>query len=186
MTNLQSITCNYDLPQNLFTNDDETNQTDIKLDSVTTVRCVNVDLQTIKRLLIFIFPNTRYLILYYVFHSDALPSNRIEFSPKLDEYFYGTDYIYLSKVQYVNIKLEFKDLDYIDQHVIHLIKELFEMFKNLQSFIFHFYQMHEFPHTGPINDLNNIIQLLNMEKVSEKYQIKQFQNYLQFVRKNNE
>jgi len=97
-----------------------------------------------------------------------------------------TDYIYSSRIQYVEIKFTLDNMDCIDQHVTYLVKELLEMFKNLQSFIFHFYHMPRFPSIVPFTDLSKMIQLLNMEEVSEKYQIKHSHNYLQFGRKNNE
>ncbi|CAF3723893.1 unnamed protein product [Rotaria sp. Silwood1] len=49
MPNLASLTFSFKLMRNLFTNDNETNQTDITLDSVTTVHCEIGDLKTIKR-----------------------------------------------------------------------------------------------------------------------------------------
>jgi hypothetical protein len=76
--------------------------------------------------------------------------------------------------------------NFIDQHVIRLAKELLEMFINLQSLIFHFYYMPRFPSLIPFTDLSNMIQLLNTDEISGKYQIKHVHNYLQCVRKNNE
>jgi hypothetical protein len=76
-------------------------------------------------------------------------------------------------------------MDSIDQHVIRLVKELLEMFKNLQSFIFLFYHMPRFPSLIPFTDLSKIIQLLNMEEFAEAYQMKHIHNYLQFIKKEN-
>ncbi len=76
-----------------------------------------------------------------------------------------------------------KDINCIDQHVIRLIQELLEMFENLQSFIFHFYDTPRFPSIVPFIDLNRTIQLLNMEEFAEIYQIKHIHNYLQFIKK---
>ncbi|CAF3867497.1 unnamed protein product [Rotaria sp. Silwood1] len=186
MPNLASITFSFKLMRNLFTNDNETNQTDITLDSVTTVHCEIDDLKTIKRWLINIFPNTRILILSFSVYSVSLSPNKMIFSQELDECFRGTDYMHFIKIQYVEVKLTFRDLDYINEHTTRLVKELLTMFKNLQSFIFHFHHMSDFLRMSSFTDLSKIIQLLNMEKVSEKYQIKHIHNYLQFVRKNDE
>jgi len=93
------------------------------------------------------------------------------------------DSIYLSRIEYVEIKITLKDINCIDQHVIRLIQELLEMFINLQSFIFHFSYMPRFPSIVPFIDLNKTIQLLNMEEFAEIYQIKHIHNYLQFIKK---
>jgi hypothetical protein len=69
------------------------------------------------------------------------------------------------------------------QRVLRIVKELLEMFQNLQSFIFHFHQLSEFPRIDPFTDLNKMIKMLNWEKISEKYEIKHIYNNLQFVRK---
>ncbi|CAF4359610.1 unnamed protein product [Rotaria sp. Silwood2] len=188
MPNLASITFNFKLMHNLFTNDNETNEIDITLDSVTTVHCKVSDLKTIKRWLINIniFPNTRNLILSFSLSSASLSSNRMVFPLEPDECFRGTDYMHFVKIQYVEVKLAFEDLNYINEYAIELVKELLEMFKNLQSFIFHFHHMPDFLRMNPLTDLSKMIQLLNMEKVSKKYQIKHIHNYLQFFRKNDE
>ncbi|CAF2870291.1 unnamed protein product [Rotaria sp. Silwood2] len=188
MPNLASITFNFKLMHNLFTNDNETNEIDITLDSVTTVHCKVSDLKTIKRWLINIniFPNTKNLILSFSLSSASLSSNRMMFSLEPDECFLGTDYMHFVKIQYVEVKLAFEDLNYINEYAIELAKELLEMFKNLQSFIFHFHHMPDFLRMNPLTDLSKMIQLLNMEKVSKKYQIKHIHNYLQFFRKNDE
>ncbi|CAF3280722.1 unnamed protein product [Rotaria sp. Silwood2] len=188
MPNLASITFNFKLMHNLFTNDNETNEIDITLDSVTTVHCKVSDLKTIKRWLINIniFPNTKNLILSFSLSSASLSSNRMMFSLEPDECFRGTDYMHFVKIQYVEVKLAFEDLNYINEYAIELVKELLEMFKNLQSFIFHFHHMPDFLRMNPLTDLSKMIQLLNMEKVSKKYQIKHIHNYLQFFRKNDE
>ncbi len=185
MPNLTSITFNNQLMNNLYTNDDERNQLDITLDSITTVHCEDEDLQTIKQWLINLFPNTKHLMLSYNAYSAPYSSNRMEFSQKLDEYSRERDYIYFSKIQYVKIKIFFKDEDEDNmyQRVLRIVKELLEMFQNLQSFIFHFHQLSEFPRIDPFTDLNKMIKMLNWEKISEKYEIKHIYNNLQFVRK---
>jgi hypothetical protein len=167
---------------NLYTNDDGTNQTDITLDNITTIHCVNEHFQAMKHFLIHIFPNARYLMLSY--SSKVSASSSLQ---RYDDYFrekwMTTDSIYSSKVQYVEIKIMLEDMDGIDQYIIHLIKELIEMFIKLQSFIFHFYENSRFPSIVPFIDLNKTIQFLNMEEFAEIYQIKHIHNYLQFIKR---
>jgi hypothetical protein len=170
---------------NLYTNVDETNQIDTTLDNITIVHCQGEHFQAMKHLLNHIFPNTRHLILSYT-------STPIAFSSlqKYDEYFRDkwmtADYIYSSTIQYIEIKMTLMNTDCIDQHVIHLVKELLKIFKNLQSFIFHFYHCPRFPSTLPFTELSKTIQLLKREKFAEIYQIKHIHHYLQFVRENNQ
>jgi hypothetical protein len=106
---------------------------------------------------------------------------------RYDDYFrekwMTKDSIYSSKVQYVEIKIMLEDMDGIDQHIIHLIKELIEMFIKRQSFMFHFYENSRFPSIVPFIDLNKTIQFLNMEEFAEIYQIKHIHNYLQFIKR---
>ncbi len=128
-------------------------------------------------------------MLSYNFELLALSSDRTAFLQKFDEYFRDkwtrTDSIYSPRIQYVENKITLKKMDSIDQHVIRLVKELLEMFKNLQSFIFLFYHMPRFPSLIPFTDLSKIIQLLNMEEFAEAYQMKHIHNYLQFIKKEN-
>jgi hypothetical protein len=100
---------------------------------------------------------------------------------KFEKYFLNkrtaTDSVDSSRIQYIEIKITLQNMDCIDQYIIHLVQELSKMFKNLQSFIFHFY------HIPPFTDLIKMIQLLNTDEISGKYQIKHIHNYLQFIRK---
>jgi hypothetical protein len=187
MPNLTTTTVSSELMYNIYTNEGEINQTVIPLNSITTVHCEGQYVQAIKHWLIHIFPNVRHLMLSYSSEPVAPSSDKTGFLQKFEEYFRDkwktTDSIYLSRIQCVEIKLTLKDMDFIDQHVIRLAKELLEMFINLQSFIFHFYDMPRFPSIVPFTDLNKTIQLLNMEKFTEIYQIKHIHNYLQFIKK---
>jgi hypothetical protein len=56
------------------------------------------------------------------------------------------------------------------------------MCKNLQYFIFQFYSIDRYSRSEPFTDLTKMIQLLNMDKISKKYQIKHIHNYFQFVK----
>jgi hypothetical protein len=77
-----------------------------------------------------------------------------------------------------------KDLDVLYKHVLRLVRELLEMFPNLQSFIFQFYSIDRYSSFHvPYTDLNELIQLLNLDKISKKYQIKHIHNYFQFIKK---
>jgi len=112
---------------NLYTNVDETNQIDTTLDNIIVVHCQGEHFQAMKHLLIHIFPNIRHLMLSYTSTPIAFSSLK-----KYDEYFRDkwmtTDYIYSSKIQYVEIKMTLMNTDCIDQHVIQLVKELLEIF----------------------------------------------------------
>jgi hypothetical protein len=189
MPNLTAITVSFKLMYNIYTNDNEINQTVIPLDSINTVHCQGEYIQAMKHWLINIFPNARHLILSYISEPVAPSSDRIVFLQKFEEYFRGrwttTDSIYSCRIQYVEIEITLKNMDSIDQHIIRLVNELLEMFKNLQSFIFHFYHMPRFAFLVPFTDLSKIIQLLNTDEISGKYQIKHIHNYLQPVKKNN-
>jgi hypothetical protein len=122
-------------------------------------------------------------VLSYSPQPTAPSSKRTVFIQKLDAYFRGErmtrDYIYFS----VEIKLQLKDLDDLYKHVLRLIRELLEMCKNLQYFIFQFYSIDRYSRSEPFTDLTKMIQLLNMDKISKKYQIKHIQNYFQFIKK---
>jgi hypothetical protein len=179
MANLTSITFSFQLMNDLFTNDNETNQTN------TSGHYQRGYLQTIKHCLINIFPNVRHLML-----ANSASWAKTIFLQKLDKYFRDmkmtSNCIYSCKIQYVEIKLISREMDCVYEQVICLVKELLKLFENLQSFIFHFYHLLGFPSIAPFTDLSKMIQLLNMEKISEKYQIKHIRNYLQFVKDNNE
>jgi hypothetical protein len=181
MPNLRSITFNFEPMDDLYTN-----PIDTKLDSITTVHCEGEYLQNIKQWLINILPNVKHLVLSYSPQPTAPSSKRTVFIQKLDAYFRGErmtrDYIYFS----VEIKLQLKDLDDLYKHVLRLIRELLEMCKNLQYFIFQFYSIDRYSRSEPFTDLTKMIQLLNMDKISKKYQIKHIQNYFQFIKKDNE
>ncbi len=190
MPNLTSIILTSELMNSPYAIENETNFMDTTLDSVTTVYCKGEYLQHIKQWLINIFPNTKNLVLSYNPQPPALVSNRMVFLHKLDAYFRGerttTDYIYFLNIQHVKIKLILKDIDDLYKHVLRLIRELLETFKNLRSFIFEFYQMYDYPNFMPFTDLNKLIQLLNMDKISKKYQIKHTHNYFQFFKNDHE
>jgi hypothetical protein len=182
MPNLRSITFNFEPMNDLYTN-----AIDTTLDSVTTVHCEGEYLQNIKQWLINILPNVKHLVLSYSPQPTASSSKRTVFIQKLDAYFRGErmtrDYIYFSHIQSVEIKLELKDLDDLYKHVLRLIRELLEMCKNLQYFIFQFYSIDRYSRSEPFTYLTKMIQLLNMDKISKKYQIKHIQNYFQFIKK---
>jgi len=129
-------------------------------------------------------------VLSYSPQPKAPSSKRTVFIQKLDAYFRGErmtrDHIYFSHIQSVEIKLQLKDLDDLYKHVLRLIRELLEMCKNFQYFIFQFYAIDHYSRSEPFTDLTKMIQLLNMDKISKKYQIKHIQNYFQFIKKDNE
>jgi hypothetical protein len=66
--------------------------------------------------------------------------------------------------------------------VLRLVKEILEMFENLKFFIFHFYEIN-YSVNEPFTDLNKLITLLNMDKISTNYQINHIYNHIQFVKK---
>jgi hypothetical protein len=187
MPNLTSTTLAFQRMDDLCKNVDETNQTDISLNSVTTIYSVGEYLQSMKHLLIHIFPNTRNLILFYSSESVAYSSLQ-----EYDEYFriewMTTDYIYSSKIEYIEIKFKSKDADcdYLHRLVKYLLKELLKMFRNIQSFIFYFYHHLRFPFRSLVSELDKTVPLLNMDELAEIYQIKHIQHYLQFIRKKND
>lgn len=187
MTNLTSITFNLGPMENLCTENDAINQTDIILDSITTVSCRSYNLQITRQWLMKIFPNTKHLILTCDSYSPKPLSNIKVSSQKLHECYHETDGIYLSKIEYAKIQVVLRDLDHFYENIICPVKELVEMCRNLQSFTLHFDHIREFLHTEPLNDLNKLklIEMFNTENISEKYHIKPVYNYLHFVRKNN-
>jgi hypothetical protein len=114
----------------------------------------------------------------------------MKFIRKLDAYFRGErikDHNYFLNIQSVQIKLILKDLDDLYKHVLRLIRELLEIFKNLKYFVFQFYSINHYsPIHAPFTDLTKMIQLLNVDKISKKYQIKHIHNYFQFIKKDSE
>jgi hypothetical protein len=183
MPNLTSTTLTFYQMHNLCTNVDETNQTNISLDSVTTIHTVVEYLKAGKHWLIHMFPNAKNLILSYNFESIA---------NSYDEYFRAkwmtTDSIYSSKIEHVEIEITSQDADcdYLHQVVKCLVKELLKMFRNIQSFLFHFYDRRRSPSRCLVYELNKTVQLFNMDEFDEIYQIKHIQHYLQFIKKQNE
>jgi hypothetical protein len=111
----------------------------------------------------------------------------MRFLQKIHAYFRDdpitTDYVYFPNIQNVEIKLLLKDVDDLYNYVLRLVKEILEIFKNLKSFTFHFYQIDNYSVNQPFTDLNKLITLLNMDKISTNYQIKHIYHHLQFVKK---
>jgi hypothetical protein len=181
MPNLTSIIVNSE-PANEY-------ETNLTLDSVTTVHYQGEYLQNIKQCFIHIFPNTKHFVFSYQPPRFALSTNRIGFLQKLDVYYRGErikkDSNHLLNIQSIRIKLILKDLDVLYKHVLRLIRELLEIFPNLQYFIFQFYSIDYSSSHIPYTDLTELIQLLNMDKISKKYQIKHIENYFQFIKKGN-
>lgn len=185
MPNLKSVTLNSERINDSYTNEYETT-----LDSINTVHCEGEFIKNIKQWLIYILPNAKHLVLSYSPQTTTQLSKKMEFLQKLHAYFRDdpiiTDYVYFPKIQNVEIKLLLKDVDDLYNYVLRLVKEILEIFKNLKSFIFHFYQIDNYSVNEPFTDLNKMITLLNMDQISKKYQIKHIYHHLQFVKKNNE
>jgi hypothetical protein len=185
MPNLKSIAINFELMNNLYTN-----SIDTTLDSITTVHCEGEYLQNMKQWLINFLPNVKHFVLSYNPHPSTLSTNRIGFLQKLDVYYRGerikNDYNQFLNIQSIQIKLYLKDLDDLYKHVLRLIRELLEIFKNLQYFIFQFYSTDYNSYNRPYTDLTEFIQLLNVDRISKKYQIKHIYNYFQFIKKDTE
>jgi hypothetical protein len=183
MPNLTSTTLTFQRMHTFGMTIVETNQTGISLDSVTTIHSVGEYLQAGRDLLIHIFPNARNLMLSYSSESVA---------NAYDEYFHAkwiTTYcFYFSKIEYVEIEIKSQDADckYLHKVVKCLVKELLEMFINIRSFIFHFYDRLRSPSRCLVSELNKTVQLLNMDEFAEIYQIKHIHHYLQFIRKQND
>jgi hypothetical protein len=180
MPNLTSTTVRLYRMHTYDMNVDETNQTNISLDSVTTIHSEGEYIQAVKHLLIRIFPNTRNLILSCSSESVA---------NAYDDYFRvkGTT-TNSSKIEHVEIRItsENADCNCLHKVVKCLVQELLKMFKNIQSFLFHFYELFLYPSTCLVSELNKTIQLFNRDKFGEIYQIKHIQHYLQFIRKQND
>jgi hypothetical protein len=183
MPNLTSTTLTFYQMHNFGTNVNEINQTNISLDSVTTIHSGGEYLRAGKHWLIHIFPNARNLILSY--NSESVANS-------YDEYFHAkwmtTDSIYSSKIEHIEIEITSQDADcdYLHEVVKCLVKELLKMFSNIQSFLFHFYDRLRFPSRCLVSELNKTIQLFNMDEFAEIYQINHIQHYLQFTRKQND
>jgi hypothetical protein len=183
MPNSTSISLTFQRMHTFFPNIDETNQTAISLDSVTTIHSVGEYLQAGKHLLIRLFQNMRNLILSYSSESVA---------NSYDDYFRAKwmtiDSSYSSKIEHVQIEIKSQDADcdYLHKVVKCLIEELLNMFINIQSFLFHFYERLRCPSRCLVSELNKTIQLFNMNEFAEIYQIKHIQHYLQFIRKQND
>jgi hypothetical protein len=175
MPNLTSTTLTFYQMHNLCSNVDETNQTNISLGSVTTIHIVGEYLQAGKHWLIHIFPNAKNLILSY---------NAESVANSYDEYF-CTDSIYSSKIEHVEIEITSQDADcdHLHEVVKCLVKELLKMFRNIQSFLFHFYDRLRSPSRSLVYELNQTVQLFNIDEFDEIYQIKHIQHYLQFIKK---
>jgi hypothetical protein len=181
MPNLISITLNSERINDLYTNEYETT-----LDSITTVHCEGEFIENIKQWLIYVLPNVKHLVLSYSPQPTTQLSKKMKFLQKLHTYFRDdritTDYLYFSKIQDVEIKLLLKDVDDLYNYVLRLVKEILEMFKNLKFFIFNFYRIN-YSFNEPFIELNKMITLLNMDKISKNYQIKHIYHHLQFVKK---
>ncbi|UJR19843.1 hypothetical protein I4U23_022976 [Adineta vaga] len=179
MPNLTTIILNAELM-----NTTEINTT---LDSITTIHCRGEYLQNIKHWLTNVVPNTKQLMLTYQAQSVASTSNRTVYLYKLDAYFRGqrttTDYIHFSNIQHVEIKLITTDVDDIYKYVLRLVRELLEMCRNLKSFLLNFDQTVFFNQDMPFAGLEKMLQLLSMDRIAKKYQIKHIHNCFQFLKK---
>ncbi|CAF0947087.1 unnamed protein product [Adineta steineri] len=181
MPNLTTMILNSELINSLDTDEN------VALDNVSTIHCKGEYLQNIKQWLIKIVPNTKHLVLSYEPQSATSSSNRTVYLHKLDAYFRGQrttrDYTYFLNIQHVEIKFILHDVEDIYRHVLRLVREFLEMFKNLKSFIIEFHTNFSNYNRIPFADLNKMIELLNMDRISQKYHMKHVYNYIQFIKK---
>ena len=191
MPNLTSATVDFQQLLNFYRSDDETNPTKMSLGNITTVYFPGHYLQHVKYCLIYIFPNTRRLLLYYRCPSIAPSSNKMKSPQDFEEHFRRkwprSDSIYSFKIQHIEIKMLCNDTEYVHQHVIHFVKELVEIFNNFQSLIFYFNRMLGAATLAftPFTDLTKTIHMLTIEKFFKKFKIKHIHNCLYFIRKEN-
>ena len=190
MPNLASAIFIPDLICNLSKNVREINRIDQKLDGITTIQCPPQCLRECKDYLPRILPNIRYFISSYTYIQNPLLRNPMVVLQELDTYFSDDKktegHLYPYGIECVEIKVILHNEDGIFQDVVRVLRELLEMSKSLQLITFYFYHLPRFPSILPYTELQKIIELFNMGKISEKYRIKHVQNYMQFVRKNVE
>ena len=90
---------------NLYVNNANPIQSEMRLDSITTIQSRSTCFPGIKHWLIHVFPNTKHLILSYDFVSEGPPSNVRESVQKFVQYFRAkpttTDCIYSSEIEVI-------------------------------------------------------------------------------------
>ncbi|CAF1113601.1 unnamed protein product [Adineta ricciae] len=181
MPNLTTLILSAESMNNLVI--DET----VTLDNVSTIHCKGEYLQNIKQWLVKVVPNTKRLVLSYRPQSATSSLNRTVYLHKLDAYFRGPqtirNYTYFLNIQHVDVKFTVDDAEDVHRHVLRLIREFFEMFKNLNSFTFEFHQNIFDMNNIPFRDPDELFKLLNMDRISQKYRLKRVDNYIQFIKK---
>ena len=187
MPNLRSIVFTSHLAHSLSKKTAELSQIDRTLDNVTTVHCSAAWLQDIKDWLLHIVPDIKCVMLSSTVMSNTQLPDRTLVSQEFDEYLSDKKLMagrfYPFKIQHAEIQVTLHEVRGIYQHVVRLLRELLEMSECLQAITFHFYHLPRFPSITPYTDLDKIIDLFNIGKMSERYHIRYIQNYMQFFRK---
>ena len=173
MPNLTSIFIQRELMNDLYESILQNSQANVMLDNILTVNCPYGNPQIIKHCLINMFPNTKHLILAYC---DHLPISSLT----------ETDRIHNCKIQHINMEVFLRtgSINDQEQQVLYFLKELFELFEDIQSITIYFMRAFEGLSPRPFTDKNKMCQLLNIPNVFEIYQFTYINDYLRVIKKN--
>jgi hypothetical protein len=197
MPNLMSIIFDLCVPlsfdttmEDSYINENETNQINITLDSVTTVHFKDGSVEKIKQWLINILPNLKHLVLFCTNDYVPIADKRIEnlkiLGVRSCHELIKTGYVYFPNLQEVEIQFLFLDKKELINDALNRMMDVLASFKFSKILICHFHYYNFHGQFIPVYDMNEMVAKLNVEKILKNYQIKHCYNYFQFVKKNNE
>jgi hypothetical protein len=173
-----------------YINENETNQINITLDSVTTVHFKDGSVEKIKQWLINILPNLKHLVLFCTNDYVPIADKRIEnlkiLGVRSCHELIKTGYVYFPNLQEVEIQFLFLDKKELINDALNRMMDVLASFKFSKILICHFHYYNFHGQFIPVYDMNEMVAKLNVEKILKNYQIKHCYNYFQFVKKNNE
>lgn len=91
--------------------------------------------------------------------------------------------IYFSNIRDVQIKIVIENVAVLWGNLFDFMKEILEVFENLKTFLFHFYDELHLDLRQLCLSLKKMFRSLNIQRNFENYRIKQNYNYLQLIKK---
>jgi len=86
-------------------------------------------------------------------------------------------------IEYIDIKVCLWKTDDLHEHIQHHVKQLLEMFLNIQLLILQLQKSSSPDYAVPYDNLGKAIELLNMDEIfSKNYQIKHSFKYLELIK----
>lgn len=158
----------------------------IKLERITTVHFESECIENIKPWLEYILPNVKNLVLSYCPNPVQFFCGTRKYLEKLNQSTYDKrlmESLYFSNIQNVEMKFFLHYATYVWEYVLDFIDKIVEIFRNVQLFIFEFNKHNCYPYFDLTENVNNMINWLNMNKILRTYQINRISNSLQLKKR---